>query len=145
MTCPLCASELNFTLNLLPQGRVARKYFFQIIPLTGSVLLLVYGLNITLKSRFYNGLRKGKNSHLSLRNNLWQSMISCIFALLFPLYLTLVTGCKERPVIKVVEFPQTFADLVDTVQPAVVNISTTTTVRVPAPDQNSGRFSCSSR
>ncbi|RPJ10891.1 MAG: Do family serine endopeptidase, partial [Deltaproteobacteria bacterium] len=58
-------------------------------------------------------------------------MISCSFALFIPLCLTLVTGCKEKPVIEVVEFPQSFADLVDKVQPAVVNISTTTTVRVP--------------
>ncbi len=72
-----------------------------------------------------------KTSNLSLRKSPWQRMISYIFALLIPLCLTLVTGCKERPVIEVVEFPQSFADLVDRVQPAVVNISTTTTVRVP--------------
>jgi serine protease Do len=51
--------------------------------------------------------------------------------LLLILFLTSLAGCKEQPVIEIVEFPQSFADLVDKVQPAVVNISTTTTVRVP--------------
>jgi len=52
-------------------------------------------------------------------------------SLLIILSLSFLSGCKEQPVIEVVEFPQSFADLVDKVQPAVVNISTTTTVRVP--------------
>lgn len=54
-----------------------------------------------------------------------------IFLIIATLILTLVSGCKEKPVIEVIEFPKSFADLVDKVQPAVVNISTTTTVRVP--------------
>jgi serine protease Do len=53
------------------------------------------------------------------------------FTLLIILSLAFLAGCKEQAVIEVVEFPQSFADLVDKVQPAVVNISTTTTVRVP--------------
>jgi serine protease Do len=74
---------------------------------------------------------KAKTRKLSLRKALKQRMISSILALFIPLCLSLVAGCKERPAIEVVEFPQSFADLVDKVQPAVVNISTTTTVRVP--------------
>jgi serine protease Do len=54
-----------------------------------------------------------------------------ILMLCISLVLACIGGCKEKTVIEVVEFPQSFADLVDKVQPAVVNISTTTTVRVP--------------
>ena len=45
------------------------------------------------------------------------------------------TGCdkkKEKGKSEVVGFPQSFTELAEKVRPAVVNISTTTTVRVPA-------------
>lgn len=57
--------------------------------------------------------------------------VATLILFLVSLSFIVVAGCKERPVIEVVEFPQSFADLVDKVQPAVVNISTTTTVKVP--------------
>ena len=66
-----------------------------------------------------------------LRKSSWQRLIPHILMLFISLNLIFVAGCKEKPVIEVVEFPQSFADLVDKVQPAVVNISTTTTVRIP--------------
>jgi serine protease Do len=40
-------------------------------------------------------------------------------------------GCENRNRTEVVGFPQSFADLADKVKPAVVNISTTSTVTVP--------------
>ncbi len=40
-------------------------------------------------------------------------------------------GCESRAKTEFVGFPQSFADLAEKVRPAVVNISTTTTVRVP--------------
>ena len=68
----------------------------------------------------------------SLRKGLCHRLIPQILMLLcISLISTIFVGCKEKPVIEVVEFPRSFADLVDKVQPAVVNISTTTTVRVP--------------
>jgi serine protease Do len=46
---------------------------------------------------------------------------------------TLVTqgGCESRGKTEIVGFPQSFADLAERVKPAVVNISTTTTVKIP--------------
>ena len=73
-----------------------------------------------------------KTKGISLREGLCHRLIRQILMLLcLSLIATLIVGCKEKPVIEVVEFPQSFSDLVDKVQPAVVNISTTTTVRVP--------------
>ncbi len=40
-------------------------------------------------------------------------------------------GCESKSKTEFVGFPQSFADLAEKVRPAVVNISTTTTVRVP--------------
>lgn len=40
-------------------------------------------------------------------------------------------GCESRAKTEYVGFPQSFADLAERVQPAVVNISTTTTVKIP--------------
>lgn len=72
-----------------------------------------------------------KTRNPSSHKKLWQRMIPLALMLCISLALACVGGCKEKTVIEVVEFPQSFADLVDKVQPAVVNISTTTTVRVP--------------
>ncbi len=46
--------------------------------------------------------------------------IFCVFA-----------GCKKKDGSEVIGFPQSFADLAEKVKPAVVNISTTTTLRIP--------------
>ena len=73
-----------------------------------------------------------KTRGMSLPAGLCRRLIlHALMLLCVSLCLACVAGCKEKPVIEVVEFPQSFADLVDKVQPAVVNISTTTTVRVP--------------
>jgi serine protease Do len=48
------------------------------------------------------------------------------------LVLTIQSGCKrQKERLEVVGFPQSFADLAEKVKPAVVNISTTSTVKVP--------------
>lgn len=72
-----------------------------------------------------------KTSNPSLNKNHGPRRFLPWLTILIILSLAFFVGCKEQPVIEVVEFPQSFADLVDKVQPAVVNISTTTTVRVP--------------
>ena len=72
-----------------------------------------------------------KTSNPSLNKNHGPRGFLPWLTILIILSLAFFVGCKEQPVIEVVEFPQSFADLVDKVQPAVVNISTTTTVRVP--------------
>ena len=52
--------------------------------------------------------------------------------ILLSTFLALQTGCqKEKGTYTVVGFPQSFADLVTKVKPAVVNISTTSTVKIP--------------
>ena len=60
------------------------------------------------------------------------TMVVILFsALLFGL-IALQTGCKKKEGgYTVVGFPQSFADLVTKVKPAVVNISTTSTVKMP--------------
>jgi serine protease Do len=69
---------------------------------------------------------------MSSREALYHRLIPHVLMLLcIGLCLACISGCKEKPAIEVIEFPQSFADLADKVQPAVVNISTTTTVRVP--------------
>lgn len=42
-----------------------------------------------------------------------------------------LAGCKKEEAPEVIGFPKSFADLAEKVRPAVVNISTVTTVRVP--------------
>jgi serine protease Do len=42
-----------------------------------------------------------------------------------------VAGCKKKESVEVIGFPQSFADLSEKAKPAVVNISTETTVRIP--------------
>lgn len=63
--------------------------------------------------------------------------------------LALLSGCEKMKAREtVVGFPQSFADLVQKVKPAVVNISTTTTVKIPGspfrhffgPDEGGGPF-----
>jgi serine protease Do len=41
------------------------------------------------------------------------------------------TGCKKKEGIEFIGFPQSFADLAEKVKPAVVNISTETTLKIP--------------
>ncbi len=54
-------------------------------------------------------------------------MISFAVAIL----ISSTAGCKKEEVPEVIGFPKSFADLAEKVRPAVVNISTVSTVRVP--------------
>ncbi len=54
---------------------------------------------------------------------------SAVFILLLALATISQSGCKNRT--EVLGFPKSFADLAEKVRPAVVNISTTTTVTIP--------------
>ncbi len=66
--------------------------------------------------------------------NGWKLMDFCkILLLVMSVIVTTATqgGCESRSKTEFVGFPQSFADLAEKVRPAVVNISTTTTVRVP--------------
>jgi serine protease Do len=55
-----------------------------------------------------------------------------IFSFFIILLLILLSGCKDKGSnTKYIGFPQSFADLVERVKPAVVNISTEKTVRIP--------------
>ena len=61
------------------------------------------------------------------------AMIRKCGVLFFVMFLSLVTlaGCKNKGKTEFVGFPQSFADLAEKVRPAVVNISTTSTVTIP--------------
>lgn len=65
-----------------------------------------------------------------MRRKFLHNLALCIILLIF---IVNFTGCKERGKerLEVIGFPQSFADLVEDVEPAVVNISTTKTVRIP--------------
>ena len=54
---------------------------------------------------------------------------SAVFILLLALATISQSSCKNRT--EVLGFPKSFADLAEKVRPAVVNISTTSTVTVP--------------
>lgn len=59
-------------------------------------------------------------------------IILALLAAFSSLFLLAQSGCKKvKTSDKFIGFPQSFADLADRVKPAVVNISTTTTVRIP--------------
>lgn len=76
---------------------------------------------------------KSRQKRASSAHNVHRRLALLTLMLTISLPLLFSAGCREKeaPVIEVVEFPKSFADLVDKVQPAVVNISTTTTLRVP--------------
>jgi serine protease Do len=66
------------------------------------------------------------------RNALLGNVTSVVIALLLGAGLAGQWGCeKQKGPSEVVGFPQSFADLAERVKPAVVNISTTTTLRIP--------------
>jgi serine protease Do len=69
-----------------------------------------------------------------MKKNIPARLITVILAVLFiGIYIGSQSGCergKPGPT-EVVAFPQSFADLIEKVKPAVVNVSTTTTVTVP--------------
>lgn len=54
-----------------------------------------------------------------------------IFSVLLFLSLVNLNGCEKQQKTEFVGFPQSFADLAEKVRPAVVNISTTSTVTIP--------------
>jgi len=56
---------------------------------------------------------------------------TAIFSILMILALISQGGCESKGKTEIIGFPQSFADLAEKVQPAVVNISTTSTVTVP--------------
>ncbi|TWJ16553.1 DegQ family serine endoprotease [Geobacter argillaceus] len=66
-----------------------------------------------------------------LTSKLTKLGISALFSIF--MFLSLVTqgGCESRGKTEFVGFPQSFADLAERVKPAVVNIRTTSTVKVP--------------
>ncbi|MEW6002677.1 MAG: trypsin-like peptidase domain-containing protein, partial [Nitrospirota bacterium] len=47
------------------------------------------------------------------------------------IFVLILAGCESKKGSEVIGFPQSFADLSESVRPAVVNISTTTIVRIP--------------
>ncbi len=60
------------------------------------------------------------------------SIVFVFISVLLLSFIALQTGCdKMKGTYTVVGFPQSFADLVTKVKPAVVNISTTSTVKIP--------------
>jgi serine protease Do len=67
------------------------------------------------------------------RSNAASFIAGILVALLFSFFLASQSGCEKMKGggYTVVGFPQSFADLVDRVKPAVVNISTTSIVKVP--------------
>jgi serine protease Do len=56
---------------------------------------------------------------------------SAIFSMVMMFTFVTQGGCESRGKTETIEFPQSFADLAEKVKPAVVNISTTSTVRAP--------------
>lgn len=54
-----------------------------------------------------------------------------IFSMLLIFTLVSQGGCESKAKTEIIGFPQSFADLAEKVKPAVVNISTTSTVKVP--------------
>jgi len=61
-----------------------------------------------------------------------RSIIILILMAIIGIFIGFQEGCEgKKSATEVIGFPQSFADLAEKVKPAVVNISTTTTVRVP--------------
>lgn len=65
-----------------------------------------------------------------MRKNLTAFMMVILF-LMMGIFIGTQTGCESKRSTEVIGFPQSFADLVEKVKPAVVNISTEKTVRIP--------------
>jgi serine protease Do len=66
-----------------------------------------------------------------LTSKLTKLGISALFSIFMILSLVTQGGCESRGKTEFVGFPQSFADLAERVKPAVVNIRTTSTVKVP--------------
>jgi serine protease Do len=67
----------------------------------------------------------------SMKQEIVQKLALCILVLTIAGLSFGNAGCNSKMKEEVIGFPQSFADLAEKVKPAVVNISTTTTVRVP--------------
>jgi serine protease Do len=63
--------------------------------------------------------------------NLWRSIRPGAFLVLLTLILVVPFGCERQGRSQVIGFPKSFAELAEKVTPAVVNISSTSTVKVP--------------
>jgi serine protease Do len=63
--------------------------------------------------------------------NLWRSIKPGALLVLLTLFLVIPFGCERHGSSQVISFPRSFAELADKVTPAVVNISSTSTVKVP--------------
>jgi len=76
--------------------------------------------------------QKGGLEKIMIRRNLSRSIIILILIAIAGIFICFQEGCEgKKSATEVIGFPQSFADLAERVKPAVVNISTTTTVRVP--------------
>lgn len=66
-----------------------------------------------------------------MKQEIMYKLSKYILVLTFMVFLFVSASCNVKDSSEVIGFPQSFADLAEKVKPAVVNISTTTTVRVP--------------
>lgn len=66
-----------------------------------------------------------------MRKNLATFVMVVLLAVIMGIFIGCQAGCESKKGSEVIGFPQSFADLAEKAKPAVVNISTTTTVRVP--------------
>ena len=75
-------------------------------------------------------------------------VMAVLLSILAGVFIGSLTGCDNKKSAEVIGFPQSFADLAEKVKPAVVNISTEKTVRIPGspfrhffgPDEPFGDF-----
>jgi serine protease Do len=75
-------------------------------------------------------------------------VMAVLLSILAGVFTDSLTGCEKKKSAEVIGFPQSFADLAEKVKPAVVNISTEKTVRIPGspfrhffgPDEPFGDF-----
>jgi len=63
--------------------------------------------------------------------NLWRSIKPGALLVLLTLFLVVPFGCERQGSSQMIGFPRSFAELAEKVTPAVVNISSTSTVKVP--------------
>ena len=63
--------------------------------------------------------------------NVWRSIRPGALLVLLTMFFVVPFGCERQGSSQVIGFPKSFADLAEKVTPAVVNISTTSTVKVP--------------
>jgi len=66
-----------------------------------------------------------------MRKNLATFVMVVLLSIVMGIFIGSQAGCESKRGSEVIGFPQSFADLAEKAKPAVVNISTTTTVRIP--------------